>query len=74
MTHPLSTDFWYGWPAVIAIGYAVIAFVANPDMALTTRVWASAGGGVLLVCLYWLLWRVVGGLIPSRRSQSIDER
>jgi len=73
MSHPLDTDFWYGWPAVIAIGYTALAFVASPDMALATRVWAGAGGGVLLVCLYWALWRVVGVLIPSRRSKSIDD-
>jgi len=74
MSHPLNTDFWYGWPAVIAIAYFALAFVASPDMTLATRLWASGGGGLILVCLYWVLWRLVGWLVPSRqRAQPADD-
>jgi hypothetical protein len=78
MTHPLRTDFWYGWPGVIAAGYIVIGLVSTPEMVLTDRLIGAVGGAFLLVAFYWALYRVWAWVWPSRQSpqpqpESIDD-
>jgi hypothetical protein len=78
MAHPLQRDFWAGWPAVIVAGYFLLGLVVVDDMSLVEQVIGGLGGGILLVLIYWAIWRVLGWVVSSRQSpqpqpESIDD-
>lgn len=56
------------------LAYVVIVFAApTPDMALGEQAIGAVGGGLILVVLYWALWRVWRWLVPSRRGSPAEE-